>query len=75
MNRNSLERNLTRAVLAAGCLAALLAFAEGFMQLFGSSLVGRHYSPSRLLEIGAVLAIFAIAFLLMQIRDRLPGGE
>ena len=70
MNKQAIENLVLRLSLYAGAFALLLAFAEGFTQLLGSSLVSHLYAPSRMLEIGATLLILAIALLLKQIRDK-----
>ena len=71
MTTKAVETALTKLLSAASGAAATLAFAEGFVQLFGSSLINRQYAPSRILEISAVLALLAIMLIVKQIRDRL----
>jgi hypothetical protein len=75
MNKQKIEDIAVRIMIAAGSFVLLLAFAEGLVQILGHSLVSRLYAPSRMLEIGAVLFIAAVALLLRQIRDQLRAGQ
>ena len=71
MTSRAVESALVKLLSAASGAAAILAFAEGFLQLFGTSLIDRQYAASRILEISAVLALLAILLIVKQIRDRL----
>ena len=54
-------------ILAFG--VAALAVAEGIVQLFGQTITHGAYSAGRLFELSGILATFAIALLLRDIRD------
>lgn len=71
MNIQLLDKYFARTVFALATATILLAFAEGFLQLFDRSLVFNLYSPGRLLELAATLLVFVIVQLLRQIRDEL----
>ena len=65
------DKYFARSVFVLATATILLAFAEGFVQLFGKSLVFNLYSAGRLLELAATLLVFVIVQLLRQIRDEL----
>lgn len=69
------DRYFSRTVFIIATLTIMLAFAEGFMQLAGRSLVAGLYSPGRLLELAATLLVFVVVQLLRQIRDELRQGR
>ena len=71
MNLQLVDKYFSRTVFLIATATILLAFAEGFVQLFGDSLIFRIYSPGRLLELAATLLVFVIVQLLRQIRDEL----
>lgn len=71
MNMQLVDKYFARTVFIIATATILLAFAEGFAQLFGFSLIGRIYSAGRLLELAATLLVFVIVMLLRQIRDEL----
>jgi hypothetical protein len=66
-----IDKYFARILFLLAGLTLLLAFAEAFAQLFGTSLVAGTYSAGRLLELSAVLMVFVIAQLLRQIREAL----
>lgn len=71
MNLDRLISVIARIIFALATATILLAFAEGFANLFGTSLVARYYAAGRLLELAAILLVFVIVYLLRQIRDAL----
>ena len=71
MNMQLVDKYFSRTVFFIATATILLAFAEGFAQLFGQSIISRLYSPGRLLELAATLLVFVIVQLLRQIRDEL----
>ena len=71
MNITIIDKYFARTVFIIATMTILLAFAEGFAQLFGQSLISRIYAPGRLLELAATLLVFVIVQLLRQIRDEL----
>ena len=75
MNLQFFEKYFSRTVFIIATITIMLAFAEGFVQLFGQSLIGRFYSPGRLLELAATLLVFVIVQLLRQIRDELRAKQ
>lgn len=74
MTLDRLASLFARSIFALATATMLLAFAEGFANLFGISLVARYYTAGRLLELAAILFIFVVVFLLRQIRDALRDG-
>lgn len=75
MNLDSLISAFARIILVLATTTMLLAFAEGFANLFGTSLIARFYAAGRLLEFAAILLVFVIVQLLRQIRDALREGS
>ena len=75
MNMQLAETYFARTVFGIATATILLAFAEGFVQLFGRSLVAHLYSPGRLLELAATLLVFIVVQLLRQIRDELRARQ
>ena len=73
MNLNFFDKYFSRTVFTIATATILLAFVEGFVELFGGSLISRFYSPGRLLELAATLLVFVIVQLLRQIRDELKS--
>ena len=71
MNLQFVDKYFGRTIFAIATVTILLAFAEGFAQLFGQTLISRYYSAGRLLELAATLLVFVIVQLLRQIRDEL----
>ena len=71
MNLPYVEKYIARTIFGIAILTILLAFAEGFAQIFGLSLIAGLYSPGRLLELAATLLVFVVVQLLRQIRDEL----
>lgn len=63
--------NLARLVLFGAIATNLLAFAELILQFAGISLIGKVYTPGRLIELAAALLVLVIAILLFEIRDEL----
>lgn len=66
-----------RGLISLAVLLVVLAVAEGFAQMAGTSLVRRMYTPGRLLEFAAIVMVFVIALLLHDIRARnlVPRGD
>ena len=75
MNIEVLLNNLARLVFFGASAAIALAFVEGIVQLFGTSLIGNTYAPGRLLELAATLLVFVAVLLLRQIREELRTGN
>ena len=71
MNLQLFDRYFSRCVFTLATLTILMAFAEGFANLLGQTLISRIYSPGRLLELAATLLVFVIVQLLRQRRDEL----
>jgi len=71
MSMQLIDKYFARSVFIIATATIMLAFAEGFVQLFGSSLIGHIYSAGRLLELAATLLVFVMVMLLRQIRDEL----
>lgn len=71
MKNNLVEHYYARTVFVAAVCIILFALAEGFIQIFGQSLIGRIYSPGRLLDLAGTLLVFVIIELLRQIRNEL----
>ena len=65
------EQYYARTVFVVAICTVLFALAEGFIQIFGQSLIGRIYSPGRLLDLAGTLLVFVIIELLRQIRNEL----
>ena len=53
-----LEKYAEPVVFWLAIAAVLLAFVEGFLQLFGMSLTGHAYSAGRLLELATMMMVF-----------------
>ena len=68
------EKYFARTLFIVASVTILLALGEGFIQIFGLSLIDRAYSPGSLLELAATLLIFVVVQLLRQIRDALRTG-
>ena len=66
-----LLENLTRLLLIGAASMMGLAFLELAAQLLGQSLLRSYYSPGRLMELSATLAVLAIALLLRDVRNGL----
>ena len=73
MTLHIFDKYFARTMFAIAVFTIFLAFAEGFAQLFGHSLILRMYSAGRLLELAATLLVFVVVQLLRQIRDELKS--
>lgn len=71
MPNKKIYQTLARMFAAIAAVSLIVALTEGFVQLFGASIVSNYYSPGRLLDLAATLMIFAIALLLHQILEEL----
>lgn len=65
------DKYFSRTLFVVATMTIVLAFAEGFANLFGLSLLAGLYTAGRLLEIAATLLVFVVVQLLRQIRDEL----
>lgn len=75
MKINNLLEKLALGLFAIAAVAIPLAFVELAVQAAGKSLIGGMYTPGRIIELAALLLVFVIAVLLMQIRDELRAGR
>ncbi len=67
--------SIANRLLSFGVVALLsLAILEGLAQVFEYTILRGTYTPGRLVEFAAILAIFVIALLLRQVRDTLKNG-
>jgi len=71
MKISFVEQHYARIIFIAAVFTILFALAEGFIQIFGQSLIGRIYSPGRLLDLAGTLLVFVIIEHLRQIRNEL----
>jgi hypothetical protein len=67
--------NSMRVLFITSAALIALAFTEWAAQLAGTTLVGRWYSPGRLLEIAATMLVYVIAVYLREIRDVLRANR
>lgn len=65
------DKYFSRTLFVVATITILLAFAEGFANLFGVSLTAGLYTAGRLLELAATLLVFVMVQLLRQIRNEL----
>lgn len=67
---NSKLTSLLSRILFVGCfLVAALAFWERLLNLFGFTVLGGAYPPSRLLELAGVGVLFVIALQLRELKE------
>ena len=70
-----LLENLTRLLLIGSVGLLGLALVELLVQTVGLSILGNFYSAGRLLEVSAILAVIAIAFILRDIKHLLGNSK
>ena len=69
--KDSHYRIVNRTLFLIAAAMFVIAICEWVLQWFGYTLTWVPYSPGRLLELAAMMAVFVIMLLLRQIRDTL----
>ena len=75
MDKRSLLHTSARVVFIGASAAIVLAFLEGVVQLFGTSLIGNTYAPGRILELSATLLIYVLTVLVWEVLAELKSRQ